>query len=120
MLTTAEYGPRLEMMAEPEKHFTPELRTRTLEKLRQVKAPVLLVHGDMHDLRKQNKPIFLPLMRKAGVKADYLEYAGYGHGFYFGGGDDRWGNGADLAVVEKVVTDVCAFLKRAPEVREPK
>jgi acetyl esterase/lipase len=120
MLTTSEYGPRLEMMAEPERHFTPELRTRTLEKLRQVKVPVLLVHGDMHDLRKLNKPIFLPLMRKAGVKADYLEYAGYGHGFYFGGGDDRWGRGADLAVVEKVVNDVCAFLKRAPEVREPK
>ncbi|MFM9017633.1 MAG: prolyl oligopeptidase family serine peptidase [Verrucomicrobiota bacterium] len=111
MLTTGEYGPRLEMMAEPEKHFTAELRARTMEKLRRIKAPVLIVHGDMHDLRKLNKPIFLPLMRQAGVRADYLEYAGYGHGFYFGGGDDRWGKGADLAVVEKVVADVRSFLE---------
>lgn len=111
MLTTGEYGPRLAMMAEPEKHFTPELRARTLEKLRQVRAPVLIVHGDMHDLRKLNRPLFLPLMRQAGVKTDYLEYAGYGHGFYFGGGDDRWGKGADVEVVEKVVTDVRSFLE---------
>ena len=111
MLTTGEYGPRLAMMAEPEKYFTPELRARTLEKLRHIQAPVLIVHGDMHDLRKLNKPLFLPLMRQAGVKIEYLEYAGYGHGFYFGGGDDRWGKGADLAVVEKVVADVRSFLE---------
>jgi hypothetical protein len=45
------------------------------------------------------------------VKTEYLEYAGYGHGFYFGGGDDRWGKGADVEVVEKVVTDVRSFLE---------
>lgn len=120
MLTTGEYGPRLAMMAQPEKYFTPELRARTLEKLRQIQAPVLIVHGDMHDLRKLNKPLFLPLMRQAGVKTEYLEYAGYGHGFYFGGGGDRWGKGADLAVVEKMVADVRAFLRRPPERNPPK
>jgi hypothetical protein len=34
-----------------------------------------------------------PLMKEAGVRVEYREYPGYGHGFYFGGGDDRWGKG---------------------------
>jgi acetyl esterase/lipase len=113
MLTTGEYGPRLEIMADPEKYFTPELRQRTWEKLKSVRAPVLILHGDQHDLHKLNKPLFLPLMKEAGVEVEYREYAGYGHGFYFGGGDDRWGKGADEAVVERVVKEVRAFLDQA-------
>jgi enterochelin esterase-like enzyme len=112
MLTTGEYGPRLEMMANPEKFFTPELRARTLEKLKTVRAPVLLLHGDQHDLHRLNKPLLLPLMKQAGIEVEYREYPGFGHGFYFGGGDDRWGKGADLAVVEQVVTEVRTFLEK--------
>ena len=113
MLTTGDYGPRLEMMAAPEKFFTPELRQRTLAKLRNLRAPVLLLHSDQHDLRKLNAPIFVPLMQEAGVKVDYREYPGYGHGFYFGGGDDRWGKGADDQVIAQVLADVRAFLQKA-------
>jgi arylformamidase len=113
MLTTGQYGPRLEMMASPEKYFTPELRQRTLAKLKSVRVPVLVLHGDRHDLHKLNKPLFLPLMKEAGIEVAYREYPGYGHGFYFGGGDDRWGKGADEAVVEQVVADVRNFLRRA-------
>ena len=113
MLTTGDYGPRLEMMANPETYFTPELRARTREKLKGVRVPVLILHGDKHDLAKLNKPLFLPLMREAGVQVEYREYPGYGHGFYFGGGDDRWGKGADQAVVEGVIREVRAFLDEA-------
>ena len=113
MLTTGEYGPRLEMMADPEKHFTPALRAKTREKLKSIRAPVMILHGDRHDLVKLNKPLFLPLMQEAAIDVEYVEYAGFGHGFYFGGGDDRWGKGADEAVVEKVVEDVSAFLSAA-------
>lgn len=121
MLTTGEYAPRLEIMASPEKYFTPELRASTREKLKSIRVPVMLLHGDKHDLVKLNKPLFLPLMQEAGVEVEYREYPGYGHGFYFGGGDDRWGKGADEAVVEQVVTDVHEFLSntmRAP-VQQP-
>jgi acetyl esterase/lipase len=110
MLTTGDYGPRLEMMASPERFFTPELRERTKAKLEKLDAPVLILHGDRHDLRKLNGPIIVPLMKEAGVRVEYREYPGYGHGFYFGGGDDRWGKGADERVVEDVVRDVLAFL----------
>ena len=110
MLTTGEYGPRLKIMAEPEKYLTPELRARTLEKLKSLRAPVLILHSDQHDLHELNGPLFVPLMKEAGVKVEYREYPGYGHGFYFGGADDRWGKGADEAVVEAVVRDVRAFL----------
>lgn len=113
MLTTGDYGPRLEMMANPEEYFTAELRQRTREKLKSMRAPVLILHGDQHDLHKLNAPLFVPLMKEAGVDVEYREYAGYGHGFSFGGGDDRWGKGADLAVVERVVREVRAFLDKA-------
>ncbi len=113
MLTTGEYGPRLEIMAHPEKHFTPELRQRTREKLKSLRAPVLILHSDQHDLHKLNKPLVLPIMQEAGVRVQYREYPGYGHGFYFGGGEDRWGKGADGEVVRAVVRDVRAFLDAA-------
>jgi dipeptidyl aminopeptidase/acylaminoacyl peptidase len=112
MLTTGEYGPRLEIMAAPEKFLTPALRQRTLEKLRGLRAPVLILHSDQHDLHKFNAPLFVPLMKEAGVTVDYREYPGYGHGFYFGGGDDRWGKGADEKVVDEVTRDVRAFLDK--------
>jgi len=113
MLTTGDYGPRLEMMASPEKFFTPELRAKTAEKLKSIRIPVLILHGDKHDLIKLNKPLFLPLMQEVGVDVKFLEYPGYGHGFYFGGGEDRWGKGADEEVVQKVVSDVHHFLSQA-------
>jgi len=112
MLTTGDYDPRLEMMADPERFFTADLRQRTLEKLKKLRAPVLILHSDQHDLKKLNRPLFLPLMRQAGVQVEYREYPGYGHGFYFGGGDDRWGKGADDAIVQAVVRDVSRFLAR--------
>jgi acetyl esterase/lipase len=112
MLTTGDYGQRLAIMANPERHFTAELRQRALEKLKLLRAPVLILHSDQHDLRKLNGPIFVPLMREAGVRVEYREYPGYGHGFYFGGGDDRWGKGADDQVVGEVVRDVRAFLDK--------
>jgi acetyl esterase/lipase len=76
-------------MAHPEKYFTVELRQHTREKLKSLRAPVLILHSDQHDLHRLNKPLFLPIMQEAGVRVQYREYPGYGHGFYFGGGDDR-------------------------------
>jgi dipeptidyl aminopeptidase/acylaminoacyl peptidase len=113
MLTTGDYGPRLEMRASPEQFFTPELRERTRTKLATLRAPVLILHGDQHDLHRLNGLIIVPLMKEAGVRVEYREYPGYGHGFYFGGGADRWGKGADERVVAEVVRDVLAFLEMA-------
>ncbi len=76
-------------------------------------ASVLILHSDQHDLHKLNKPFVLPIMQEAGVRVQYREYPGYGHGFYFGGGEDRWGKGADGEVVRAVVRDVRAFLDAA-------
>jgi len=110
MLTTGDYRRRLAVMADPEKYLTGELRERTLKKLATIRAPVLILHSDQHDLYRLNGPIFVPMMRQAGVNVTYREYPGYGHGFYFGGGDDRWGRGADEKVVSEVLRDVRTFL----------
>jgi acetyl esterase/lipase len=53
----------------------------------------------------KGKPLFLPLMKQAGIEVEYRESPDYGHGFYFG-------RGADLAVVEQAVTEVRTFLQR--------
>ena len=119
MLTTGDYGPRLEIMASPEQYLTAELRERTLEKLQSLRSPVLILHSDQHDLHKLNGPLFVPLMKQAGVKVDYREYPGFGHGFYFGGGDDRWGKGADEQVVKQVIRDVQAFLEQDKHLNKP-
>lgn len=111
MLATSDYRVRLEMMREPALYFTESLRQRTREKLKTVRVPVLIVHSDQHDLHKFNEPIFLPLMRQAGVKVEFRLYPGYGHGLYFGSGDDRWGRGADLNVVAAVVSDLDRFFR---------
>lgn len=87
-----------------------ELEAATLEKLRTIRAPVLILHSDQHDLVKLNKPLFLPLMKEVGLDVQFREYPGYGHGFYFGAGDDRWGKGATKELVESIVTDVNRFL----------
>lgn len=113
MLGTADYGVRLEMMREPERFFTKEVADRTLTKLKTIQAPVLIIHSDRHDLVRLNKPMILPLMREAGVNVDYREYPGYGHGFYWGGGGDRWGKAADPSVVEAVFADVLKFVTQA-------
>lgn len=112
MLQTSDYAKRLEMMKNPEQYFTDELKKRTLEKLKAIQVPVMILHSDQHDLAKLNKPIFLPLMKEAGVDVVYREYPGFGHGFYFGAGDDRWGKGATKELVETIVGDASAFLSK--------
>lgn len=120
MLTTGDFGPRLGMTANPERFFTPELRERTKAKLATLRAPVLFLHGDRYDLRRLNGPIIVPLMQEAGVRVEYLEYPGCGHGFHFGGGADRWGKGADERVVADVVRDERGLLDRVmPAVLDP-
>ena len=94
MLQTGDYAKRLEIMKDPGSFLTEQMKKSTLEKLRTIRVPVLILHSDQHDLAKLNKPIFLPLMKEAGLKVQFREYPGYGHGFYFGTGDDRWGKGA--------------------------
>jgi acetyl esterase/lipase len=111
-LYTGEYRPRLAIMASPEEYLTPELRHRTLGKLKTLRAPALTLHGDRHDFHKLNKPLFLPLMKQGGVKVEYREYPSYGHGFYFVGGDYRWGKGADDKIVGEVVRNLRASLDR--------
>ena len=73
---------------------------------------MLILHGDRHDLHKLNAPLFVPMMKEAGVRVEYREYPGYGHGFYFGSGDDRSGEGHDDKVVAEVVREVRTFLER--------
>ncbi len=104
MLTTGEYGPRLKIMANPHEYFTPEIKERTRKKLKTIRCPVLILHGDIHDLKTMNGEIMLPEMKAAGVNLTYKVYPGNPHGFYTG-------NHASKETVVKVVNDVRTFIK---------
>lgn len=104
MLTTGEYGPRLEMMANPRKYWTEDLKERTRAKLKTIRCPVLILHGDIHDLRKMNGEIFVPEMRAAGIEVEYKVFPGNTHGFYFG-------SDATKETVDRVVAEVGRFLE---------
>ena len=102
MLTTGDYGPRLAMMADPQAHFTDDHRKRTLVKLKRIKAPLLILHGDQHDLRIMNLEIFQPLLREAGLRYQFRIYSQMRHGFYMG-------HMAPESIVEEVVNDSARF-----------
>ena len=104
MLTTGDYRPRLEIMAKPHDYYTAETKARTLEKLKTIRCPVLMLHGDIHPLKVMNGEIMLPAMKTAGVDVDYQIYPGNEHGFYFG-------NNASLETVTKVIANVRGFVE---------
>ena len=105
MLEDGEFGKRMEVLADPHKHYTAERQARTREKIKHISCPVLILHGDQHALKKLNGEIFLPELKAAGVDVEYKVYPGNPHGFY-------WGSGTDEKTVDQFLADVDAFLAR--------
>jgi len=104
MLTTGAYGPRIDMMANPSKYFTPEIRTNAVAKLRAVRCPILVLHGDVHPLKEMNNELFRPAMDEAGVDYEWKLFPGQEHGFYTG-------HKADLMTIERVVSEIRQFVE---------
>lgn len=104
MLTTGDYGPRIDMMANPSKYFTPDIRARTVAKLGGIGCPVLVLHGDVHPLKEMNNELFRPAMDEAKVEYEWKVFPGQEHGFYTG-------HKADLKTIERVVSEIRRFLE---------
>lgn len=90
--------------ADPKKLYTAELREKTRRKLKGLQTPVLILHGDVHALKKFNFGVFLPEMQALGKSVEVKQYAGEPHGFY-------WGRGRDPAKALKANRDAAAFLR---------
>lgn len=105
MLTTGDYGKRLMIMKDPGTYYTPELKERTIERMRTMRSPILILHGDVHDLYKLNLQYIVPQLKALEKSIEVSIYPGMKHGFYDG-------NDAPLPIVEKVVSEVDTFMKK--------
>lgn len=105
MLTTGDYQVRIRMMGSPRDFYGPRNHDLILQKAKTIRAPVLILHGDIHPLKLMNHELFIPALREAGVNPVVKIFPHQGHGFYFG-------SGVNEAVVEKVVEDLRSFLSK--------
>ena len=100
----SDRGPAFQdVMRNPKKYYTPELQTFTQAKIKQIHCPVLIVHGDIHPLKIINQEIIVPELKAANKLAEYIEYPGQPHAFW-------WGS-QDGAVGQRVFDDAMRFLK---------
>jgi len=74
------------IMREPQRFFTVDLQRFTREKINKIRAPILILHGDVHPLKKLNNEIVIPELLAAGKRLDLSYHPGAPHGFYFGAG----------------------------------
>lgn len=92
------------MNADAKQLYTPELREHTRRKLEGLDCPVLILHGDVHALKKFNLGVFIPEMRALGKSVVVRTYPGEPHGFY-------WGKGRDPAQAERANREAERFLR---------
>jgi dienelactone hydrolase len=76
------------MNADPHSLYTDELKERTRKKIYGISCPVLVMHGDQHQLKKFNFEILVPELKSAGKQVVVEKYAGEKHGFYWGRSDN--------------------------------
>jgi hypothetical protein len=48
------------------KFHTPELQCFTQEKIRKIKCPILIAHGDKHVINRVNEQVVIPELKAAG------------------------------------------------------
>ncbi|MDO8542023.1 MAG: prolyl oligopeptidase family serine peptidase [Opitutaceae bacterium] len=92
-----------ELMDEPRKHYTPELRKLTEAKISKINCPVLIVHSNLHPINNINNEIVIPAMRAAGKYYEIIFFPEQQHGFY---------NGYVHAVGMKVYDTLSSFYLR--------
>jgi len=93
------------MDADPKTLYTPELREHTRRKLEGLRCPVLILHGDVHPLKKFNLGVFVPEMRALGKNVVVKIYPGEPHGFF-------WGRGKDTSMALRANRDAESFIRK--------
>lgn len=93
------------MNADPRDLYTDALREHTRAKLSKLSTPTLILHGDVHALKKFNLDLFVPEMEALGKPVTVKMYAGEPHGFY-------WGRGRDPGNARQANEDAHEFLQR--------
>jgi dipeptidyl aminopeptidase/acylaminoacyl peptidase len=90
--------------------YTARNQQQTDEKIRRIRAPILIVQGDPNsDLNRFNAAVFVPALRTAGKSVDVRTYPGEPHCFGFYGSGPRTPR---PAAALKVFQDVDAFFRK--------
>jgi len=93
----------MNIMADPRSFYTPELKTRTREKIARMRCPVLIAHGDQHPINKINNEVFVPEMKEMGKDLAVILYPGGGHSLSHAGKPE---------ITLKFFNDTHAFFKK--------
>lgn len=93
-----------ELMAAPQRSYTPELQKKTREKIRRIRCPMFIAHSDVHVINKINNEIFIPELQRAGKPVEVVFYPGQPHGFSRGTGSP--------AAAKKFFEDANKFLRQ--------
>lgn len=72
---------RPELMTDPRRFYTPELRQRTERKIARISCPVFFAYGDVNDINTINHEIVAPALRAVGIELHTKLYPGADHGF---------------------------------------
>ena len=73
---------RIGIGQDPQRYWTPEIQQKTRERLRRLRCPVFVGHGDINNLKKVNFEIFLPELMKAGKPVQIHVYPGMPHSVF--------------------------------------
>lgn len=96
------------IMRDPQKFYTGKFKKRAQAMFKAIDSPILILHGDVHALKKINSELLVPELNNLGKDVTYSVFPGLNHGFY-------WGNtkaGATLETVEKIMEDVTTYIRK--------
>lgn len=100
----AEYQ---DIMDDPRAWFTGDRKKETLDWMKRVSGPVLVLQGDRTGLYKTNFEILIPEMKRLGKEIAYVEFPGKSHGFYWG----TTKTGATLETVDRIIDEADTFIR---------
>jgi dienelactone hydrolase len=102
-LTPADAAP---LMRDPERYYTGQFQALTRERIARLRAPILILQGDVSLETKFNVAVLIPELRQAGKPFDVITYPAEPHCFAFSPQSPR------PAVALKAFQDADAFFRK--------
>ena len=96
------------IMKDPKGSYKGKFRKNARAMFKAIDSPILILHGDIHALKKINSELLVPELKRLKKDVIYSVYPGLNHGFY-------WGNsraGATLKTVDQLMEEVPAFISK--------
>jgi dipeptidyl aminopeptidase/acylaminoacyl peptidase len=93
---------RYEAINNPEAFWTPDIVSKVQDKIGRFQTPLLILHGDIHPLKKLNMDYIIPEIKKAKKSLEVMIYPGKNHGF-------EWGTRVDAEFIESMIQDIREF-----------